>query len=58
MGNDWSCKHLLGDKKEQIWLDWTRSVSMIVNLARQLCSGTHKVHEKGVGREIHGDELH
>jgi prolipoprotein diacylglyceryltransferase len=26
--------------------------------ARQLCSGIHKVQEKGVGQEIHGDELH
>jgi hypothetical protein len=31
---------------------------MIVNHARQLCSGTHKVQEEGVGQEIHGDELH
>jgi hypothetical protein len=31
---------------------------MIVNHARQLCSGIHKVHEEGVGQEIHGDELH
>jgi hypothetical protein len=31
---------------------------MIVNLARQLCSGIHKVQEEGVGQEIHGDELH
>jgi hypothetical protein len=31
---------------------------MIVNRARQLCSGTHKVQEEGVGQEIHGDELH
>jgi hypothetical protein len=29
-----------------------------VNRARQLCSGNHKVHEEGVGQEIHGDELH
>jgi hypothetical protein len=34
------------------------SVRMIVNRARQLCSGTHKVQEEGVGQEIHGDELH
>jgi hypothetical protein len=26
--------------------------------ARQLCSGIHKVQEKGVGQEIHDDELH
>jgi hypothetical protein len=31
---------------------------MIVNRARQLCTGIHKVHEEGVGQEIHGDELH
>jgi hypothetical protein len=31
---------------------------MTVNRARQLCSGIHKVHEEGVGQEIHGDELH
>jgi hypothetical protein len=31
---------------------------MIVNHARQLCSGIHKVQEEGVGQEIHGDELH
>jgi hypothetical protein len=31
---------------------------MIVNRARQLCSGTHKVQEEGVGQEIRGDELH
>jgi hypothetical protein len=37
---------------------WTYSVRMIVNRARQLCSGIHKVQEKGVGQEIHGDELH
>jgi hypothetical protein len=29
-----------------------------VNRARQLCSGTHKVQEEGVGQGIHGDELH
>jgi hypothetical protein len=29
-----------------------------VSLARQLCSGTHKIQEEGVGQEIHGDELH
>jgi hypothetical protein len=29
---------------------------MIVNRARQLCSGIHKVQEEGVGQEIHGDE--
>jgi hypothetical protein len=34
------------------------SVRMIVSLARQLCSGTHKIQEEGVGQEIHGDELH
>jgi hypothetical protein len=34
------------------------SIRMIVNRARQLCSGTHKVQEEGVGQEIHGDELH
>jgi hypothetical protein len=33
----------------------THSVRMIVNRARQLCSGIHK---EGVGQEIHGDELH
>jgi hypothetical protein len=31
---------------------------MIVNRARQLCSGIHKVSEEGVGQEIHGDKLH
>jgi hypothetical protein len=31
---------------------------MIVDRARQLCSGIHKVQEEGVGQEIHGDELH
>jgi hypothetical protein len=31
---------------------------MIVDLARQFCSGTHKVQEEEVGEEIHGDELH
>jgi hypothetical protein len=31
---------------------------MIVNRARQLCSRTHKVHEEGVGQEIHGEEQH
>jgi hypothetical protein len=36
----------------------THSVRVIVNRARQLCSGIHKVQEEGVGREIHGDELH
>jgi hypothetical protein len=36
----------------------TQSVRLIVNRARQLCSGTHKVQEQGVGQEIHGDELH
>jgi hypothetical protein len=25
---------------------------MIVNCARQLCSGIHKVHEEGVGQEF------
>jgi hypothetical protein len=32
-------------------------VRMIVNCARQLCSGIHKVQE-GVGQGTHGDELH
>jgi hypothetical protein len=36
----------------------THSVRMIVNRARQLCSGIHKVQEEGVGQGIHGDELH
>jgi hypothetical protein len=27
---------------------------MIVNRARQLCSGIHKVQEEGVGQEIYG----
>jgi hypothetical protein len=36
----------------------THSVRMIVNRARQLCSGIHKVQEEGVGQEIYGDELH
>jgi hypothetical protein len=31
---------------------------MIVIRAKQLCSGTHKVQEEGVGRGIHGEELH
>jgi hypothetical protein len=31
---------------------------MIANLARQLCSETHKVQEEGVGQEIHGDRLY
>jgi hypothetical protein len=31
---------------------------MIVNCARQLCGGTHKVQEERVGQEIHGDDLH
>jgi hypothetical protein len=31
---------------------------MIVNRARQLCSGIHKVQEEGAGQKIHGDELH
>jgi hypothetical protein len=31
---------------------------MIVNRAKQLCSGIRKVQEEGVGQEIHGDELH
>jgi hypothetical protein len=31
---------------------------MIVNRARQLCSGIHKVQEEGAGQEIHGYELH
>jgi hypothetical protein len=35
----------------------THSVRMIVNHARQLCSGIHKVQEKGVGQGSHGDEL-
>jgi hypothetical protein len=30
----------------------------IVDLARQLCSGIHKVQDEGVGQEIRGDELH
>jgi hypothetical protein len=34
------------------------SVRMIVNRARQLCSGIHKVQEEGVSHEIHGNELH
>jgi hypothetical protein len=34
------------------------SIRMIVNRARQLCIGIHKVQEEGVGQEIHGDELH
>jgi hypothetical protein len=34
------------------------SIRMIVNHARQLCSGIHKAQEEGVGQEIHGDELH
>jgi hypothetical protein len=34
------------------------SVRMIVNRARQLCSGTHKVQEEGAGQGTHGDELH
>jgi hypothetical protein len=40
------------------WIGHTYSVRMIVNRARQLCSGIHKVQEEGVGEEIHGDELH
>jgi hypothetical protein len=36
----------------------THSVRMIVNRARQLCSGAHKVQEQGVGQGTHGDELH
>jgi hypothetical protein len=39
------------------WID-THSVRMIVNRARQLCSGIHKVQEEGVGQGTHGDELH
>jgi hypothetical protein len=31
---------------------------MIVNRARQLCSGIHKVQEEGVGQEIHSEKLH
>jgi hypothetical protein len=31
---------------------------LIVNRARQLCSGILKIHEEGVGQEIHGDKLH
>jgi hypothetical protein len=34
------------------------SVRMIVNRARQLCSGIHKVQEEGVDQEIHGNKLH
>jgi hypothetical protein len=34
------------------------SVRLIVNRARQLCSGIHKVQTEGVGQEIRGDELH
>jgi hypothetical protein len=34
------------------------SLRMIVNRARQLCSGIHKVQDEGVGQEINGDELH
>jgi hypothetical protein len=34
------------------------SVRMIVNHARQLCSGIHRVQEEGVGQGTHGDELH
>jgi hypothetical protein len=33
-------------------------IRMIVNRARQLCSGIHKVQEEGVGKEIYGDKLH
>jgi hypothetical protein len=40
------------------WIGHTHSVRMIVNRARQLCSGIHKVQDEGVGQEIHGDELH
>jgi hypothetical protein len=29
---------------------------MIVSLARQLCSGIHKVQEEGECQEVHGDE--
>jgi hypothetical protein len=36
----------------------THSVRMIVNPARQLCSGIHKVKEEGVRHEIHGDEVY
>jgi hypothetical protein len=31
---------------------------MIVDRARQLFSGTHKVQEEGVDQGTHGDELH
>jgi hypothetical protein len=34
------------------------SARMIVNRARQLCSGIHKEQEEGVGQGIHGNELH
>jgi hypothetical protein len=40
------------------WIGHTHSIRMIVNHARQLCSGTHKVQEQGVGQGTHGDELH
>jgi hypothetical protein len=40
------------------WLLTGFSIRMIVNRARQLCSGTHKVQEQGVGQGTHGDELH
>jgi hypothetical protein len=45
-------------KRKFGWIGHKRFVRMIVNRARQLCSGTHKVQEEGVGQEIHGDELH
>jgi hypothetical protein len=37
------------------FLDFVR---MIVNRARQLCSGIHKVQEEGVDQGTCGDELH
>jgi hypothetical protein len=44
--------------KRKFGLDSTHSLRMIVNCARQLCSGIHKVHEEGVRQDINGDELH
>jgi hypothetical protein len=56
MGNDISDKHQYGSANV-VGLD-IHSVRMIVSLARQLCSGNHKVQEEREGQEIHGDELH
>jgi hypothetical protein len=45
-------------KRKFCWIGHTHSVRMIVDCARQLCSGIHKAQEEGVGQGVHGDDLH